>query len=70
MGHLILLQEKLGNTNPCITHQQPLPGSEQPKAIKHTASLAKPVYQFMLIIDIGERAQQFLTDSKKPSDYL
>lgn len=59
-----LIAKKLGNTTPCTTHQQPLPGSEQPKAIRHTASLAKPVYQSAYYRH-GERAEQFLTDDKK-----
>ncbi|UXI00163.1 anaerobic glycerol-3-phosphate dehydrogenase subunit A [Photobacterium sp. TY1-4] len=60
-----MVAKKLGNTQPCTTHLQPLPGSEQPAAKpKTTASLAKPVYQ-SAIYRHGERAQQFLKNDKQ-----
>ncbi|MGF1756634.1 anaerobic glycerol-3-phosphate dehydrogenase subunit A [Photobacterium sagamiensis] len=60
-----MVAKKLGNTQPCITHEKPLPGSEQaPKKIKHTASLAKPVYQSAYYRH-GERAEKFLKNDKK-----
>ncbi|BDR33965.1 FAD/NAD(P)-binding oxidoreductase [Photobacterium damselae subsp. damselae] len=60
-----LVAKKLGNTMPCITHEKPLPGSEQASDnIKHTASLAKPVYQSAYYRH-GERAAKFLKEEKK-----
>ncbi|MGF1685468.1 anaerobic glycerol-3-phosphate dehydrogenase subunit A [Photobacterium japonica] len=60
-----LVAKKLGNTQPCITHEKPLPGSEQAKPKKApTASLAKPVYQSALYRH-GERAEKFLSNDKK-----
>lgn len=56
-----LIAKKLGNTTPCTTHSDMLPGSsELKKPIKKTASLAKPVYQ-SAVYRHGERAEQFLT---------
>lgn len=60
-----LVAKKLGNTQRCITHEKPLPGSE--KAVeksKKTASLAKPVYQSAYYRH-GERAEKFLKGDKK-----
>lgn len=60
-----LVAKKLGNTQACETHTRPLPGSnETPKAIKKTASIAKPVYE-SAIYRHGERATQFLSDDAK-----
>lgn len=60
-----LVAKKLGNTAPCITHEKPLPGSEQTKPKKPaTASLAKPVYQSAFYRH-GERAEKFLSNDKK-----
>jgi glycerol-3-phosphate dehydrogenase len=60
-----LVAKKLGNTQPCITHTKPLPGSEQAqKKVKHTASLAKPIYQSAYYRH-GERAEKFLKNDKK-----
>lgn len=57
-----MVAKKLGNTEKCLTAQQPLPGSQiQTKQLKKTASLAKPVYE-SAIYRHGERAQQFLKD--------
>lgn len=60
-----LIAHKLDNSAPCTTHLRPLPGSnETPKQKKHTASLAKPVYE-SAIYRHGERAEAFLSDDKK-----
>jgi glycerol-3-phosphate dehydrogenase len=60
-----LIAKKLGNTQPCTTHTKPLPGSEQAqKKVKHTASLAKPIYQSAYYRH-GERAEKFLKNDKK-----
>lgn len=60
-----LVAKKLGNTAPCITHEKPLPGSENAEPKKPaTASLAKPVYQ-SAIYRHGERAEKFLSNDKK-----
>ncbi|MDW6004937.1 anaerobic glycerol-3-phosphate dehydrogenase subunit A [Vibrio mangrovi] len=54
---------KLGNEKPCETHTQPLPGANDvPKAVRKTASIAKPVYE-SAIYRHGERAGQFLADN-------
>lgn len=56
--------KKLGNTNPCITHTTPLPGSHSaPTPVKKTASIAKPVYH-SAIDRHGERALAFLSDDQ------
>lgn len=60
-----LVAKKLGNTQPCITHTKPLPGSEQAAPKKQpTASLAKPVYQSAYYRH-GERAEKFLSNNRK-----
>ncbi|KLV08865.1 glycerol-3-phosphate dehydrogenase [Photobacterium aquae] len=60
-----LVAKKLGNTQPCITHTKPLPGSEQAAPKKQpTASLAKPVYQSAYYRH-GERAEKFLSNNLK-----
>ncbi|MFV0574907.1 MAG: anaerobic glycerol-3-phosphate dehydrogenase subunit A [Vibrio sp.] len=60
-----LIAKKLGNTNPCSTHSQPLPGSvESPKTLRKTASIAKPIYE-SAIYRHGERAEAFLSESPK-----
>ena len=60
-----LVAKKLGNSQPCITHEKPLPGSEQAtEKTKKTASLAKPVYQSAYYRH-GERAEKFLKGDKK-----
>jgi glycerol-3-phosphate dehydrogenase len=57
--------KKLGNTMPCITAKQPLPGSNQGSiSPKKTASIAKPIYE-SAIYRHGERAEKFLTDDEK-----
>ncbi len=59
-----VVAKKLGNKTPCQTADKPLPGSyDAPKAVKQSASIAKPVYQ-SAIYRHGERAQSFL--SEKP----
>ena len=65
-----LLAAKLGNKEPCITHKQPLPGSlDSPKAIKRTASIAKPVYE-SAIYRHGDRALSFLKDTPKSQSVI
>ncbi len=60
-----VVAKKLGNKKPCETATRPLPGSnETPKAVKHSASIAKPVYQ-SAIYRHGERAQSFLSEQLK-----
>lgn len=62
-----LVAKKLGNTTPCTTHTELLPGSSLPigkKIPKHTASLAKPVYE-SAIYRHGERALKFLKPDEK-----
>ena len=62
--------KKLGNTIPCITHQKPLPGSNQGSiSPKNTASIAKPVYE-SAIYRHGERAEKFLTDDEKSQSVI
>ncbi len=56
-----VVAKKLGNTNPCVTHTVPLPGSAPPQPIKHTASITKPVYE-SAVYRHGERALNFLND--------
>lgn len=60
-----VVAKKLGNTQPCATATQPLPGSNaKPKAIKRNASIAKPVYE-SAVYRHGERADSFLTEDTK-----
>ncbi|CAM2840002.1 anaerobic glycerol-3-phosphate dehydrogenase subunit A [Vibrio diazotrophicus] len=60
-----LVARKLGNTAPCITHTKPLPGSvESPKALRKSASIAKPVYE-SAIYRHGERAEAFLSEQPR-----
>ncbi len=57
-----VVAKKLGNTTPCSTHSRPLPGSvESPKALRKSASIAKPVYE-SAIYRHGERAKAFLSE--------
>lgn len=60
-----VVAKKLGNTTPCSTHTKPLPGSvESPKALRKSASIAKPVYE-SAIYRHGERAKAFLSEHPK-----
>ncbi|WP_413283456.1 anaerobic glycerol-3-phosphate dehydrogenase subunit A [Vibrio sp. MA40-2] len=60
-----VIAKKLGNSSPCETHIQPLPGSnESPKQVKKTASIAKPIYQ-SAVYRHGERAMSFLSEQPK-----
>ncbi len=60
-----VVANKLGNKNLCETATRPLPGSnDAPKTVKHSASIAKPVYQ-SAIYRHGERAQSFLSENPK-----
>ncbi|WP_434360848.1 anaerobic glycerol-3-phosphate dehydrogenase subunit A [Parasalinivibrio latis] len=64
-----LLAKKLGNTVACSTHTKPLPGSEEEKPVKRTASIAKPVYQ-SAIYRHGERAEKFLKEDARSQSVI
>jgi glycerol-3-phosphate dehydrogenase len=60
-----IVAKKLGNSNTCETATRPLPGAaEQPKPVKRSASIARPVYE-SAVYRHGERAEAFLTEDEK-----